>query len=358
MSEAKTAVVVANEEKALAAEASSAHSRINVPLNLENWKGLPANVQEQLMWFHQHVLDSRLTWTDVEETVGYDKSTIFRWLKGMYEGSWKNAMEAIESYRRIVETRGSIQKNEFIENGISNLIKGGLDYALANNSITTIIAESRMGKTASVLWWRNNNNHGRSVYVSAPPYGGTKLFLRRIAEAVGVNRNQPSPQLYDAVCRSFNKHRILLVDEAHRLLPGDRRVNPVNLEILRDIHDQTHCGLALIATQRFDDELRKGHYQFEQLLGRIGMPVRLHRTIRDKDFRPIVQQYIASPGPKLMDACREIANSPGRLGILVETLKMASRLAGRAKEKIDEGHMFKAMAIRRQMMGETEWAKK
>jgi DNA transposition AAA+ family ATPase len=344
--------------KSETAEAASAHSRINVPLNLSNWKDLAQDIQEVLVWFHQHILDSKLNWTQAAEALGYDNTTIFRVLKGSYEGSWKNVCGKITSYKKIVETRGTIQQNEFVPNDISKLVAGGLDYALANNSITMIIGESRMGKTVSAIAWRNDNNHGRSVYVAAPPYGGTKMFLRRLAEAVGVNRNQSTPALLESVCRSFNRHRILIVDEAHRLLPADHRANPVNLEILRDIHDTTHCALALIATQRVHDDLQKGQYQFEQLLGRIGMPVRLRRRIAQREFRPIVEQYLKHPSDKVMDVCNEIANHPGRLGILVETFKMASRISGKAKEKVSEEHFFKAVAIRRQMMGETVYAKK
>jgi DNA transposition AAA+ family ATPase len=344
--------------KSEAAEASSAHSRINVPLNLDNWKDLPEDAQEELLWFHQHLLDNRLDWDAAAEATGYDRSTIFRWLKGTYEGSWGNAVKAIKGYRRIAEQRGSIRANVIVRNHIAQMVGAGLDYALANNSITTIIGESRMGKTVSALLWRDANNHGTSVYVVAPPYGGTKLFLRRIAETVGANKNLAVTHLYETIARGFNRNRMLIIDEAHRLLPNDRRSNPVGLEILRDLHDTTHCALALISTQRFDDDLRRGAYQYEQVLGRIGMPIRLPRTIVKDSWLPIVQQYVPRPSAKLQAVCDQIANDLGRLGILVETLKVASRLANKAKVDIAEEHVFRAVALRRQMMGETQYAGK
>jgi DNA transposition AAA+ family ATPase len=214
------------------------------------------------------------------------------------------------------------------------------------------------GKTVSTLLWRDANNHGTSAYVVAPPYGGTKLFMRRIAETVGANKNQSVPQLYETVSRAFNRNRILIVDEAHRLLPNDRRANPVGLEILRDLHDMTHCALALISTQRFDDDLRKSSYQYEQVLGRIGMPIRLPRRISQGSWMPIVKQYIDRPSEKLQALCDRIANEMGRLGILVETMKVASRLASKARTEIDEEHIFRAVALRHQMMGETQYAAK
>lgn len=340
------------QQKSDAAEASSAHARINVPLNLENWKHLDPGTQQELLWFHQHALDTKLDWEACCDALNYDRSTVFRILKGTYEGSWKNILKAIESYRKIIETRGTIQQNEFAENGISKLIFSGLRYAMANNSITLIVGESRMGKSTCAKVWRDRNNHGRSVFVTVPPYGGTKALLRAIAQAIGVNANLPVPQMLAAIYRGFNRNRILILDEAHRLLPGDRRTNPINLEIVRDIHDLTGCALALLATERFNMELRKSEYQFEQLLGRIGMPIRLPKRLKESDILPILIQYIPEPSDTLISEALRIANDLGRLGILVELLKVGSRMAAKDKKKLTETHIFAAIKLRHEMMGQ------
>jgi len=293
-----------------------------------------------------------MSWGDAVEAIGYDRSVIFRCLKGTYTGSWPNVARSIKQYRRIAEQRGTIQVNEWIPNNIVRMISGGLDYALANNSITMIIGESRMGKTVAAKMWRAENNHGTTVFVTAPPYGGTKYFMRRIADSVGVNKNGSMSQVLDGISRSFNKNRMLIVDEAHRLLPGDRRSMPVSLEVLRDIHDTTGCALSLIATQRLDDELKKSDYQYEQILGRIGMPIRLPRMLKEDDWMPIVTQYVPEPSDEVKTCCHQIANAQGRLGILVETLKVAARIAKSAKSSVKDEHIIKAIRIRRQMMGQ------
>ena len=141
-------------------------------------------------------------------------------------------------------------------------------------------------------------------------------------------------------------------------MPANTRTNPVNLEILRDLHDQTGCALALLATQRFSDDLHRSNYQFEQILGRIGMPIRLKRVIPQKDILPIIRQYIENPSKELMDLCKAIANDQGRLGILTETLKVSSRIARKAEKTLAEDHVFKAVKLREQMMGEKQYARK
>jgi DNA transposition AAA+ family ATPase len=190
------------------------------------------------------------------------------------------------------------------------------------------VGESRSGKTLAKDVWCERNNHGRSVPITAPVVGGTYALARRIAHRVGVNKSAPMAQLIESIYRAFNKNRILIVDEAHRLLPNDSRiVNPANIELLRDIHDETGCALALISTKRMPEGLKKGAYQYEQLIGRIGMPVLVPTKIKRDDILPIVTQFLREPGEELILKLLEIANAPGRLGILVETLKVASRIA-------------------------------
>jgi DNA transposition AAA+ family ATPase len=341
-------------DKSIVAEASSAHARINIPLNLENWKGLPAEISNELLWFHQFVLDQKLDWKEAASALGYDRSTVFRALKGTYEGAWPKIVDAIRSFRKLTEQRGTIQQNEFAENSISAVIFAGLDYAMANNSITLIVGESRSGKTIAAKEWQRRNNHGRSVLITAPPLGGAQAIVRQVAASVGVNKSQKMGAMMEGIYRAFNPNRILIVDEAHRCLPTDgRTVNPATLEFLRDLHDQTKCALALISTKRLPDKLQKGDYQYEQLIGRIGMPIRVKTKITAKDVSPIVRQFIPEPSAELMAEMVRIANEPGRLGILTETLKVASRIAAKEKApELTENHVIKAIALRKQMSGE------
>jgi DNA transposition AAA+ family ATPase len=329
------------------AEASSAHSRINIPLNLENWKDQSDDIQSVLLWFHQHALDNKLSLADAAEALNYDQSTVFRILKGTYEGSWTNIAKAIQSYRKLDEMRGTIQQNEFVENRITEKIFDALDEALASNAIAIIQGESRQGKSVSLEVWRERNNHGRAVKIVAPAFGGTKGLLRAIAMAVGVNKNLDGLSMHSAIMRAFNRNRILIVDEAHRLLPNDRRTNPANVEILRDLHDQTGCALALVATARFHTELVRGEYMFEQLLGR-ALLTKLPKIIKDSDILPIIRQYIARPGKDLVEGCVTISNGLGRLGVLVECLRSGSRMAKKSGARMTDDHMFKAIARRRE----------
>lgn len=335
------------------AEAASAHARINIPLNLHAWRNLPEDIQADLLWFHQTILNDGLDWKAATTALGVHQSTIFRCLKGTYEGNWKNIQGAIRSYRELRAARSRIQQNVYVPNSYYDTIATGLSYALANCSITTISGESRLGKTGAAKHWSKTDGEGRAAFVTAPPIGGVKSLLRTIAGSIGVNKAFSGIQMIEAVYRGFNQNRILILDEAHRCLTSDTRTqNPALIELLRDIHDQTGCGLALIATRRFNERLRKGSYQYEQLIGRVGLPITLRNEVVAKDILPIVDQFL-SANDDTIDVLLEIANKPGRLGIMVETLKVASRIAANDKRAVTDADVKKAVLIRRSMSGDT-----
>lgn len=340
------------------AKASSSKSRINIPFNLGNWKGLAEDDVDHLAWFHQHALEASLSWKECEEALNYSQTTIWRALKGEYTGDLAKVVQAIRSYRAIIAERISIKHAAFRETRITKLVTGALSYALANNSITRITGESRMGKTASAKYWRDQNNHGRTVFVTAPAYGGAKALLKEVAQCLGINRNVPTTQMHESILRAFNSNRMLIVDEAHRLLPNDYRSTPVLVEILRDIHDRTGCGLAILTTERFNRSMEKSTYQYEQILGRIGMPVQLPREFLWTDIKPIVEQYLETTPEDLRSELLKIANSPGRLGILCETLKFASRIAEKTTAILSADTIRTSIKSRHQMMGETQYARK
>lgn len=334
--------------------------RINIPINLSSWSHLPPETADLLLWFHQHLLDTDTSLKAAGQKIGYEQSVVFKVLKGTYDGSWKNICDRIRSFQKIAAEAAGTQKANFAPNSISHLIWGALDYAAANNSITLITGESGLGKSINADVWAEKHDHGRTVKVEVPPIGGTRAFLHSIARAVGVSAQVTKQQevILNDIVKAFNPHRGLLLDEAHRLLPSLGVTNPVKLEIVRYIHDRSGCFIGMFATERFDMSLKKSTYQYEQVLGRIGQPVRLFRTVEEKDFLPILAQYFRRPSEKLKTTVRGIVNEQGRIRVLCQILKVASRIASNKKQALEEEHFYKALALRHQMMGETQHAKK
>lgn len=357
--------------RSLVTEANSAKARINIPLNLEAWKDLPQDQQDKLLWFHQHLLKEHIGWDGAAKLLPkpgnpgkrgetYDNNTIYKVLRGIHEGSWENICNSIDTYRELWDNRRKLVKSTFAENEISELIFGGLDYAMAANGITVIIGESGQGKSICGREWQERNNHGRTVMVEAPVVGGTKLFLREIVAYTGHNQNHSICQMCDNIRKAFNPSRMLIIDEGHRLIPSQPSTTPRSIEFLRWLHDQTGCALALLVTARFDETLRSNSYMYEQFLGRIDMPVTLPKEMDESSWLPLVTQYIPAPTGNLKTICNDIVNRKqgGRMRRLDKILRFASAKASELNEPLSEKHLLASLKLLKRMQGQSQYAAK
>ncbi|HRI83529.1 MAG TPA: ATP-binding protein [Opitutaceae bacterium] len=348
-------------DRSTAAAASSAHNRINVPLNLQNWTALPGEHQDLLGWFHQHLLDEGMGWEAAANALGFNSDdhdagkNLFAVLKGTYEGDWDEMMARIRDYQKIALERVANKNASFVLTPSAKLIWAGLDYALSSNSMVLLKGESGHGKSVSGQAWLSTRAKGRGVMTEVPMLGGTRGFLSAICKATGNNQNASITQMCAAIFRAFNRDRILILDEATRLLPKDRRIMPDKLEFVREIHDRTGAPIAMFITQRFDEEMEQNSYIYEQVLGR-SLPIRLPGLLAEDDYRPLVVQYFPRPTKKLMEVCEQIANNKlarqkGRLRTMVKIFALANRMAEKEREKnprvrFGEEHFFKALALR------------
>lgn len=348
-------------DRSTAAAASSAHNRINVPLNLQNWTALPEEHQDLLGWFHQHLLDEGMGWEAAANALGFNSDdhdaakSLFAVLKGTFEGDWDGMMERIRDYQKLALERASHKHASFSLTPAAKLIWAGLDYALTSNTMVQIKGDSGHGKTISSRAWLDTKAAGRGVRVEVPTLGGTRGFLSAICKGTGNNQNASIMQMCAAIFRAFNRDRILILDEANRLLPKDRRITPEKLEFVREIHDRTGAPIAMFITQRFDEEMEGNDYIYEQVLGR-SLQIRLPSVLDEADFRPLVVQYFPNPTKKLLEACEQVANNKmarqkGRLRTMVKIFELANRMAVKEREKnprkrFTEEHFFKALALR------------
>ena len=229
-----------------------------------------------------------------------------------------------------------------------------LDYAMAGDMdggrIVLISGDSRRGKSHAVRQWARLNNHGRSLYIDCPESGGMRALLREVAQVVGVNQNRNTSDLRERVIKSFNRRRILIVDEILRVLPRHSDTRPVQLEFIRRLHDVTKCAIALVATPVFRHEMEHGYMRayLEQLLGRIADPLEIPGNVFAAEARDICRAFAGSaPGEELVKLAQRIANEPGKLGVLFELLRQASIGAKKRGENLSAAHLSAAYKRRK-----------
>ena len=332
-----------------AVEAGMSRDLINIPDNVlqQAVRGYAQADQDDVQWlFSYATAELGCSRTRLCEAVGYDWTTIWRIATGTYGAGIEEFMGAVRDLkRRVADAAGA---TDFIETFVARRIWDTLDYALAGDlkggKIVLIVGPSGRGKTESVTEWARRNNHGRSVYVDTPESGGMRALYYEICGATRVNKGRKTSDLRDRIIGSFNRRRILIVDEVARLMPTGREVRVQEMEFLRRLHDKTRCAIALIATPAFEHMLETSRLQayLEQLIGRIAEPLKIPETVYRDECRAILKAFGGDGSRELLDLSHTIANQRGRLRILFELLAQAAAVARRRSTPLTHAHLSAA----------------
>jgi DNA transposition AAA+ family ATPase len=135
----------------------------------------------------------------------------------------------------------------------------------------------------------------------------------------------------------------------HRALPSDTRSAAKIFDIVQYIFDNSGVAVGMSATARLDSHMENSTQMFEQTTGRVGIPIHIPRDVKWSDIDQIVKQYISKPDATTKHHAMQIANNKGHIRQLVERLKTASRIAGKAGEKLDNQHFITAIRIRAEL---------
>jgi DNA transposition AAA+ family ATPase len=292
--------------------------------------------------------DPACDWSAVEAETGYSASVLSRVFRGEYHGNIANVAAAL---RRYFERKRDAVAAAYVPNQITARIHRAIQFAAANATMALVVGPSRIGKTAAAAAWAAaNGDRGAAALATCPPVGGTRELLRRIMAACNLRAGGWSvAAALAALHRHLSPARLLILDEAQRLVPSDRRSCPRLLELVRDLHDTTRCPVVLIATTRLEDMLAASAYVHEQLIGRILAPLRISGDLAAEDWQPIAKQMVPEIGPAALEALAgpAVVASPQRLAALVHVLSIARRAAEKAGRAPNDDDVLAAIKWRR-----------
>lgn len=318
---------------------------INIPDNvlLTGIRDYSQEDQDDLLWlinWAQQALGSR---ERLCEKLGSDWTTIVRICQGRYGASIATFMAKVRDLRK---KAAASPARAFVETCVTRKIFATLDYALSGDvdggKLVMIVGHTRRGKSYAAREWARLNNHGKSVFVDCPESGGLKTFLAEVGRSCRIKAWRKTIDLRTCVLESFDPRRILILDEILRALPGrGSRGGPIVLEFIRRLYDTRHCGVALLVTPTFAEELQTGVLRdyLEQLVGRIEEPLVIPDAVMVQECRDIATAYRANPPADLVRLMHEIANEPGRLARLFNLLNQARLIAQAKKEPLEARHL-------------------
>lgn len=315
---------------------------------------LPDDQRSAIRWLHAHAAENDISLKELGELVRYDETTLYRVFRGQYEGKLGNIVKEIESFRRLEEQRSKIKGTGFVETSLSKRIWMICDAALEFQRIAFIFGDSQIGKTTSLRRYRDQHNHGSTIYVSMPTGGAIGHFLEALATALRMSAQQKESELRRRVRQAFDGRMILIVDEAHQAL----RAQHVNsLEFVREIHDATRCGVVLSGTNVFRDEIDTGKLApvMRQTVRRRIAPLQLPDRPPIKDLNAFAAAYGLPPASGDSFRLQTDVIRDDALGMWLTLLRFASKVAAKEDAKMNWGHVHKARAALDALSGEESW---
>jgi DNA transposition AAA+ family ATPase len=306
--------------------------------------------------------------------VGYSENTIYRILSGKYIHSETkrqldvpdDLVKAIHNFLDLERERFLGGKTEFVKTPTAARIWHGCNIARESRSPVFIWGVPQIGKTTALERYAQDNNHGRTVYVRMKAASGLGGMVRRIAENVGVSPKSNTANLTDYIKGALTQDMVLILDEVHLLAYTYRKASFFGcMEVIREIFDETHCGLVLCGTQLLQDELTAR--ELEQLLKRgvhrIALPAAPTRgdvsaileaaglEFPDRGSKVTVKGATEEP----YQVIRQLAKKEG-LKAITERLRYGRKLAARRKETLSWEHFVEAhLTIAAQATADTSW---
>ena len=276
--------------------------------------------------------------------VGYDWTTIFRAWNGTYGAGIANVCEAVQH----LKNRASEGATELVETVVTQRIFQALDYARDTSAMVLISGPTGRSKTFAAEHWIRGNNHGRGIYVRCRSASTKRRLVHQICRSAGIGyAGKKTGDLEERLFGAFDWKNTLIFDEAGHVIPRGRASGTDSLEFIRDLHDICGCGVALIVTDVYWDELRHGPLKrfFEQFIGRVKFPVQIPPRIFREEISAVCSAFVPDPCPELLRLAADVANAQdGRLRTLFEDMRRAKKAAAREGVPLTDRHL--KMAVR------------
>lgn len=315
----------------------------------QNTAGYDEKNRALIRWLFFYSIENGIALKTASEKIGYSNTTVYRLLKGDYQGSVAEVAGAIARWKRLCDERADIQTVAFVETATVRKVWQICDAASVYKSVACIYGQSQIGKTWALQEYARRHNHGQTRYVRLPAAAGVQMLIRAFAHASGISPKSSFEQLRERVAKSTDENTLWLVDELHQAFNTYQKHSRLAcLELIREIHDLTQCGMVLCGTNIARDEIESG--QHKELLAQLR---------RRGIFRLQLPEFATWPDRLAIAKHFGLRDAPeGQIRALVERiivqhglkaytsyLQAASRIAAKRKTPMEWKHVQTAYDI-------------
>ena len=331
-----------------AAMAAMAEARERIPGDVVNkaTAALPDNERSAIRRFHAHYMEQDLTLNEAAKLIYVSSATLSLTFRGKYDGKIANVVTAIERFFELEDRRNQGRKLQFIPTKLTDRIWKVCDAALEFQRCAFVFGDSQIGKSESLAAYATSHNHGSTIYLSVPTGGHISHFLCRLADTLRISARLRPAELRQRIIGAFDSRMLLIVDEAHQCIieHAYSTCRLQTIEFIREIFDQTHCGLVICATKVFQEAMERG--ALEKLLRQMKRRRLCALNLPDQPTQQDLNTFSAANGlPPSHGEARKLESSmveSEALGMWLTLLRMAAKLASQRKQKLEWSHVITA----------------
>ena len=266
-----------------------------------------------------------MTQAAAADEIGISDSALSQWLRGSYGGDNAEIARKCGTWLTARSERASLEAilrspPRWVETPASKRVLSALGYAQMARDIAVVHGAAGSGKTTAAQRYAETHP---SVWLATMTEGkhAVGACLRNVAAAVKVRpAGRSIAACEDAIAeRLRGTGGLLVVDEAQCLALR-------SLNALRQIHDATSTGLALIGGETLWETISGGRRPgLAQLFSRVGQRAALKHP-GPKDADPLLAGW-EGIGDDARAAARRIAVQPGGLRSVVKVVNWAQTIA-------------------------------
>ncbi len=258
---------------------------------------------EDLRWWYRYSGEKDMSQAEAARVLGVDGGTYSKVFRGEYrnaEGLLLPPPAKMLSRIRVVRTQErenaeGRNKGRVMTPTVAE-IHAVCRKAWTDQSIAFVFGESHIGKTEALVWFRDENNHGATIYVDLQGVGGVQDIYRAFARALRISPNVSPNKLAVRVMNAIDRTNLVIVDEFHHITYAYQKGGAIKMvNALKAIKDKTGCAMVICATDVAREEFEEGRGHeaklMKQLWRRGTIKLQLPEALRVGDVRAFATAY-------------------------------------------------------------------
>jgi DNA transposition AAA+ family ATPase len=225
-------------------------------------------------WFRYAHVEKKMSQAEGARTLGVDGGTYSKVFRGAYVGTNNILLPPPAKMLSRIRVTRQQERDNAAELNKGRVMTPTVDEiwqvcrkAWRDRQIAIIFGESHIGKTEALTWFRDENNHGATLYVDLQGVGGVQDVYRAFARALKLSPETPIAKLMPRVYAAIDRTNLVIIDEFHHITyayqkgASNKMVNAV-----KSIKDRTGCAMVICATNVARDEFTEGMGKEAKLL--------------------------------------------------------------------------------------------